>query len=466
MPVTYDEAIFRFLQICEQHEGFDRVERACLVRDLEGRLRLVVRLEPGEEQLDPSALTTTLKEDLGKWFAGPVLSTRAEDAEVARLANTLFDKAGEWPDGWPQEWSHPVTGRRYEVSTERWCALARTLSKHAWLDGQRVSPPWPLVRGAPAVVSFYSFKGGVGRSTLLALSAWHLARQGARVVVLDLDLEAPGQAALLGARPAVGVLDYILSYCATDDGSVDDLFAEATSLPNDVEGRIDVCGAGDLSWSFVEKLARLDYSSGGLGGDAESPVADALRALLLGIKRRVEPEYIFIDARSGLHDLGGLSIHGLSHVDVFVARATQQNRQGLELALEAFSRRISPEERRPFVIHNFAPMPTDGEVSLVEQLRFREWLYEVFESTIYREEEDVPQMEDDTASHFPGVVPAYSEMESVDELGSIEEAVAKAEPFRKITQRIKELCERESAGDDDEEGDAEAVGSEDGEQNG
>ena len=40
--------------------------------------------------------------------------------------------------------------------------------------------------------TFYSFKGGVGRSMALANVADILARRGLRVLVIDFDLEAPG----------------------------------------------------------------------------------------------------------------------------------------------------------------------------------------------------------------------------------------------------------------------------------
>src|SRR6266480_4471335 len=43
------------------------------------------------------------------------------------------------------------------------------------------------------VVTFYSFKGGVGRSMALVNTGGILAgRRGFRVLVIDLDLEAPG----------------------------------------------------------------------------------------------------------------------------------------------------------------------------------------------------------------------------------------------------------------------------------
>jgi MinD-like ATPase involved in chromosome partitioning or flagellar assembly len=44
----------------------------------------------------------------------------------------------------------------------------------------------------PLWVSFYSYKGGVGRSMALANLATLLARKGRRVLMIDFDLEAPG----------------------------------------------------------------------------------------------------------------------------------------------------------------------------------------------------------------------------------------------------------------------------------
>src|SRR4051812_14058860 len=44
------------------------------------------------------------------------------------------------------------------------------------------------------VVTFYSFKGGVGRTMTLANTAFLAACSGKRVLVMDWDLEAPGLA--------------------------------------------------------------------------------------------------------------------------------------------------------------------------------------------------------------------------------------------------------------------------------
>ena len=42
------------------------------------------------------------------------------------------------------------------------------------------------------IVTFYSYKGGSGRSMAVANVAWILASNGKRVLVIDWDLEAPG----------------------------------------------------------------------------------------------------------------------------------------------------------------------------------------------------------------------------------------------------------------------------------
>ena len=42
------------------------------------------------------------------------------------------------------------------------------------------------------IVTFYSYKGGTGRTMALANIAWLLACNGYQVLTIDWDLEAPG----------------------------------------------------------------------------------------------------------------------------------------------------------------------------------------------------------------------------------------------------------------------------------
>ena len=72
-------------------------------------------------------------------------------------------------------------------------------SIHTWQDvalqaanPQNQSPLPQREPSVPRTVTFYSFKGGVGRTTALTHVAWILAMRGRKVVTVDLDLEAPG----------------------------------------------------------------------------------------------------------------------------------------------------------------------------------------------------------------------------------------------------------------------------------
>lgn len=69
------------------------------------------------------------------------------------------------------------------------------------------------------IVTFYSYKGGTGRTMALANTAWILAANGKRVLAVDWDLEAPGlhrffhpflDPSTLGAT--TGVIDLITEY--------------------------------------------------------------------------------------------------------------------------------------------------------------------------------------------------------------------------------------------------------------
>lgn len=59
---------------------------------------------------------------------------------------------------------------------------------------------WPyedaVLENGTRVVTFYSFKGGMGRTTALAAVALLLVKQGKNVMMVDTDIEAPGLATL------------------------------------------------------------------------------------------------------------------------------------------------------------------------------------------------------------------------------------------------------------------------------
>ncbi|MFE7134395.1 FxSxx-COOH system tetratricopeptide repeat protein [Streptomyces sp. NPDC057638] len=175
------------------------------------------------------------------------------------------------------------------------------------------------------VVTFYSYKGGTGRTMALANTAWILASNGLRVLALDWDLEAPGlhrffhpflDPATLGAT--TGVIDMITEYAwaAVDpdlrrgeDWHLDYARVQphAVSLTPEVfgwefpdGGTLDFVSAGRQNREYSATVSTFDWDNfyDRLGGGA---FFDALRADM-----KANYDYALIDSRTGLSDIADI----------------------------------------------------------------------------------------------------------------------------------------------------------------
>ena len=94
-------------------------------------------------------------------------------------------------------------------------------------------------------VTFYSFKGGVGRTLALMNVAAELAKTGNNVAVLDFDLEAPGLNTFECFKDdlsKLGLLDFIANYSESynsDKPEIPDLkiISQLQKVPTFFEGR-------------------------------------------------------------------------------------------------------------------------------------------------------------------------------------------------------------------------------------
>ena len=139
-----------------------------------------------------------------------------------------------------------------------------------WVDRLVTGGNWWTVRApnetrGPDRFTLYSVKGGVGRTTTAAVLAWHLARNGDRVLVVDLDLESPGlSSAMLDARarPEFGLTDWFVEDLV---GQGDRVLEEMTSSPAwvlDLEGEVHVAPAhGREPGEYLAKLGRVDIET-------------------------------------------------------------------------------------------------------------------------------------------------------------------------------------------------------------
>ncbi|MFG2619877.1 FxSxx-COOH system tetratricopeptide repeat protein [Streptomyces sp. NPDC048507] len=174
------------------------------------------------------------------------------------------------------------------------------------------------------IVTFYSYKGGTGRTMALANTAWILAANGKRVLAVDWDLEAPGlhrffhpflDPSTLGAT--TGVIDLISEYAwaatspvqRADDWHKDyaRIQPHAVSLtPENLGwefpdgGTLDFVSAGRQNREYSATVSTFDWDNfyDRLGGGL---FFDALRA---DMKRNYD--YVLIDSRTGLSDIADI----------------------------------------------------------------------------------------------------------------------------------------------------------------
>lgn len=188
--------------------------------------------------------------------------------------------------------------------------LDRRISGADWLRNPRTA-----LDDIPRIV-FASMKGGVGRSTALAMCALDLTTAGRRVLIVDLDIEAPGLGVFLlpgELLPEFGTVDALVErkLGPLDDDVLQNL-VQASPLGG---GGLLVCPAlgrrsMDHPENVLSKIGRIYHEVDATDGSALS-VLDQVAELVDGLVQIHRPDVVLIDARAGLHELTAATILGL-----------------------------------------------------------------------------------------------------------------------------------------------------------
>lgn len=179
------------------------------------------------------------------------------------------------------------------------------------------------------VTTFYSYKGGVGRTMALTNVAALLSEMGRRVLVVDFDLEAPGIPSydpFTEARGKPGLVDYIHHYLETNEApSVADYITRCTVAG---DSSIWVMPAGDnTSSEYSERFATIDW--GHLYEERQGFV------LIEDLKNQWAEfegagfDYVLVDSRTGNTDISGICTRQLPDLVVILFVPTRQNIVGL-----------------------------------------------------------------------------------------------------------------------------------------
>jgi MinD-like ATPase involved in chromosome partitioning or flagellar assembly/tetratricopeptide (TPR) repeat protein len=191
------------------------------------------------------------------------------------------------------------------------------------------------------IVTFYSFKGGTGRTMALANVAWILAANGKRVLIADWDLESPGLLRFFqpftdaGASDRLGIVDFVRDYAwAMAEAEINpealhhpksSKVAALPAISEMINHHIDQLGGYviPLSWQFPDDGA-LHFLSPGKqhNGDYQATLASLdwdnfydylYGAQFLTVLRELLKstyDYVLIDSRTGHGDVSDIcTIH-------------------------------------------------------------------------------------------------------------------------------------------------------------
>jgi hypothetical protein len=286
--------------------------------------------------------------------------------------------------------------------------VERRIVGQDWLQ----APKEPL-ENVPPIVVFGSHKGGVGRSTALAVAANALAQNNLNVLVLDLDLEAPGLGGILlpeENNPKFGTLDYFVEsiFSEVTDDFLDDMTAISPLTKG--RGRLHVCPAiGSVGESnpqnVLGKIARAYLESPDEHG---APVSflDKTRILVKRLSDRNRYDAIFVDARAGLNEATAAAFLGLGADVLLFGVNTPQTFSGYRYFLSYLQRFRPTESSENDWRYRLRMVHAKASPDPAKQGDFRTQAFEMFADTLYDVEDGVEETsfnfdyDDISAPHF------------------------------------------------------------------
>src|SRR5215813_53681 len=245
--------------------------------------------------------------------------------------------------------------------------------------------------GNGEVITFYSYKGGTGRSMALVncagLIAQHLSSPAKPLLLVDFDLEAPGLHRYLSPylpppasdTPPPGLLELFESFrhlvdlrlrppirdvvarTRVDDDTVTDIVDSFDLTPYIVDTNIpwvSLIPAGRFDDTYPERVNHLDWE------DLFNKAPAIFRQFASRLAR--DYSFVFIDSRTGLSDTSGICTMLLPDVLVVIFTPNAQSLTGIEkLVRSAASYRVHASDSRSLRVY---PLPSRVDVQ-VERFR-------------------------------------------------------------------------------------------------
>jgi MinD-like ATPase involved in chromosome partitioning or flagellar assembly len=236
------------------------------------------------------------------------------------------------------------------------------------------------------VVTFYSFKGGVGRTMAMVNVAAELARTGRRVLLVDFDLVAPGLCEFDLLDPEIrtpGLVEFVSDYLV--DHIVPDVknYIHRSNRFSETADRLWVMPAGCQKNSNYQSLfTAINWNDLYEEHDGYLLMED-LRSQW---ESAIHPDYVFVDSRTGYTDIAGICTRQLPDAVCLLFTLNKQNLTGLtRITSEIKAQVFAPELRQPllhFVASNIPNLDDEENVISKALGNFSEQLAYVKPATI------------------------------------------------------------------------------------
>lgn len=353
MTVRFDDSLPRLAEVIAEELGAEVLHRGRVLRDVTGRLAFFSadELEPSRAKL----VAQRMKESLGHYARRDRVFVLPSEPG----ARAILDD--------PNSFRATAAGQRVQL-------VDRRLAGADWLR-----EPAPAAPPPPRFV-FASLKGGVGRSTALAVAAAHLAEGGHRVLAIDLDMEAPGIGTFLLAPEAVplfGTIDVLVegNVAELDDAFFADMIGSSGLATR--AGRIDVVPAfGRRSLEnpadILAKLARA-YAEDVKDDGRVVTILDKVRQFVDRLADPLRYDAVLVDIRAGLHETTASAILGLGAEVLLFGLNEPQTFQGYAALLAHLARFVDPDGPIPEWVERLTPVlaKASADASTREEFELR-----------------------------------------------------------------------------------------------
>ena len=220
------------------------------------------------------------------------------------------------------------------------------------------------------ICTFYSFKGGVGRSMALVNVAVDLAQRGRRVLAVDFDLEAPGLdtfPVLSPEKPTPGLVEYVARYLDTDTApDVRDYIGASSVVDN-----LLVMPSGAAQTGYASNFGQIDWQALYAERDGYLLFEDLREQW----RQEIKADYVLIDSRTGYTDTGGICTRQLPDAVTVLFFPNEQNLRGLtKVVADVRSEANPPRNKRielHFVMSNVPDLDDEDEILTGIKQRFQ-----------------------------------------------------------------------------------------------